>query len=103
MINSLTTPTAARLLAVYRAANPRSRAVSLVKLVRNTSATKQYGCVLCGAEGPSFCARYPETKRSIDWCLAHAAEHVAQADAESAADVNLGALAIAYYPQAVAA
>lgn len=80
MTNPLASKTAARLLADYRKAHPRSRAVSLIKLVKNTGSTKQYGCVLCDAVGPTFSAKWRETKRSIEWRFAHAAEHVAAAE-----------------------
>ena len=76
-MNPLTSTVARLLVLSYRAANPKSRAVSIVKLVRNGGAVKQYGCVLCGAEGPTFSGHYPETKRSKTWCLEHAAAHVA--------------------------
>lgn len=67
---------AARLLADHRATNPRSRAVGLVRFVRNGGRTKQRGCVLCGANGPSWCGEYKKTKRAEEWELAHAARHV---------------------------
>lgn len=67
---------ASKLLSAYRAANPRSRAVSIVKIIRNGSSVKQYGCVLCDEAGPMFCARYPETKASITWARDHIAAHI---------------------------
>ncbi len=62
----------------YRVSNPRSRAVSILRFVKNTSATKQRGCILCGATGPSWAGDYPETKRAREWANAHIASHLGQ-------------------------
>jgi hypothetical protein len=72
----------AKLVAAYRALNPRSRVTSLIKLVRNGSTVKQYGCVLCGKEGPTYSGKYPETKRSRAWRIDHVAAHVANYEVE---------------------
>jgi hypothetical protein len=62
----------------HRVSNPRSRAVSILRFVKNTSATKQRGCVLCGETGPSWAGNYPETKRAREWANAHIASHLGQ-------------------------
>ena len=64
------------LLGFHRTRNPRSRAVGLLRYARNTTATKQLECVLCGERGPSWCSRYPETKRAKDWACEHEACHI---------------------------
>jgi hypothetical protein len=68
-----------KLLSAYRAKHPASRAPGLIKLFRNGSKVKQYGCTLCGAEGPTFAAMWPETKKSVDWCIQHTNSHVDKA------------------------
>jgi len=61
----------AALLRAYRLANPRSRATSLIIYVRNGASVAQRGCVLCGECGPSWCARFPKTKRAAQWESTH--------------------------------
>src|SRR5262245_48306036 len=80
---------ACALLAEYRGAHPKSRAVALTRLIRNGASVRQYGCVLCGEEGPTSCARYRETKRSAEWRRDHVLGHVAAraADPDCAAFV----------------
>jgi len=63
------------LVAAYRAANPRSRAVSILKYERNGSRTKQMSCILCGAVGPTWCAGYRQTVQARKWEKAHKAVH----------------------------
>ena len=76
-------PTAeARLVAAYRAIHPKSRVTSILRLEKNTGSSKAYGCVLCGETGPSFSAKYSETKKSRTWCAEHTAGHVANVEAE---------------------
>ena len=60
----------------YRTENPKSRAQGILKLVKNTSATKQRGCVLCGATGPTWSGQYPETKRAREWAAEHVERHL---------------------------
>ena len=60
----------------YRTENPKSRAQGILKLVKNTSATKQRGCVLCGATGPTWSGQYPETKRAREWAAEHVKQHL---------------------------
>ena len=60
----------------YRTENPKSRAQGILKLVKNTSATKQRGCVLCGATGPTWSGQYPETKRAKEWAAEHVERHL---------------------------
>ncbi len=90
-MNEPNTPSALdRLVAAYRALNPSSRVVSILRNV-GSGASKQYGCVLCGAEGPSWSGNYRETKRAIAWRTAHVAAHVANVEAEL---IKLDALAV---------
>ncbi len=85
------TPTALdRLVAAYRALNPSSRVVSILRNV-GSGTSKQYGCVLCGKEGPSYSGKYRETKRSIAWRETHIAAHVANVEAEL---IKLDAIAV---------
>ena len=51
----------------YRAENPRSRAPRAIVTSRNTAASKSMRNVLTGAEGPTWCARWPKTQRAIAW------------------------------------
>ena len=60
----------------YRTENPKSRAQGILKLVKNTSATKQRGCILCGATGPTWSGQYPETKRAREWAAEHVKQHL---------------------------
>ena len=60
----------------YRTENPKSRAQGILRLVKNTSATKQRGCVLCGATGPTWSGQYPETKRAREWAAEHVGRHL---------------------------
>jgi hypothetical protein len=59
------------LLVAYVAANPRTRIQGNIKFTRNTGCSKQRGCVLCGVSGPSWCARYPVTRRAEAWEREH--------------------------------
>ena len=68
--------TEAMLVSAYRLLNPRSRIVSIFKLHKNTSASKQKICVVCGAVGPSWCASYPQTVTAYKWETSHRDEHV---------------------------
>ena len=58
-----------------RLANPLSRAVALFKFHRNGGSTKSMACVACGAEGPTWCAKYPKTLRAERWEAEHRAGH----------------------------
>jgi hypothetical protein len=71
-----------RLVAAYRAADPSSRIVSIVKYATNTGSRKSECCVLCGAEGPTWSAKYPKTKCALAWARDHVALHAANVDAE---------------------
>ena len=62
-------------VARHRAENPRSRAVGLFKFRRNGGTTKSMACVLCGAEGPTWCAKYRKTQRAERWEAEHRASH----------------------------
>lgn len=105
---------------IYRALNQTSRIEGPIKYVRNGGSTKQYGCALCGACSPTWCGRYRVTVRVLDWCDDHSAsgcyERYVAAHPRTVAklgytqvgegrwikgDVEIGALASAYYPQAV--
>jgi hypothetical protein len=68
--------TESMLVAAYRLLNPRSRIVSIFKLHKNTSSTKQKICVVCGAVGPTWCARYPQTVTAYRWEHNHRSNHV---------------------------
>lgn len=70
----------AHLLARARARNPKSRATDILRLVRNTGSTKQLGCVLCGEESNTWCAKWPTPKGVLKWAHAHRAYHVEHAD-----------------------
>lgn len=64
------------LLAAHRANNPHSRAIRLVRYCKNTSATKQEQCVLCGERGPTWAAKWPQTKRAVVWAAGHIKTHL---------------------------
>ena len=68
--------TEAELVNEYRGRNPRSRAQGLLRYVHNGSRTKQRGCILCGWEGPSWCAQWPKTRTAIKAETAHVAYHL---------------------------
>lgn len=61
-------------LALYRAANPQSRALNVL---RNTGGgtAKNMVCVLCGAAGPGWCGRYRKTVKQEVWETEHVAQH----------------------------
>jgi hypothetical protein len=70
----------ARLLVIeHRKANPSSRAPYIIVRGRNGSSSADEVCVLCRAHGPTWCARYPQTKRAIEWADSHAEKHVLMA------------------------
>ncbi len=83
-------PPLERLVAAYRALNPSSRVVSILRNV-GSGTSKQYGCVLCDEVGPSYSGKYRETKRSTAWREAHIAMHEANVEAEL---IKLDALAV---------
>lgn len=51
----------------YRKANPKSRIISILRFIVNTGCRKQKGCVLYGAEGPTWASDWPKTRRAEDW------------------------------------
>lgn len=65
-------------IAQYRRANPRSRATGVLVFCKNTSATKQRECLLCGWKGPTWAASYPQTKRAREAEAEHVASHFAK-------------------------
>lgn len=65
----------ARLVAEYRKANPQSRVVSILRYAKNTSATKQMECILCGEEGPTWGSKWPQTKKAAEWETEHKKKH----------------------------
>jgi hypothetical protein len=56
----------------YRAIFPLSRITSPFRYVRNGSGVKQRGCALCGAEGPTWSAKYRQTVKASRWEADHA-------------------------------
>jgi len=116
----MTTTTLKLATLIYRHLNKSSRIVESIKYVRNGNTTKQYGCALCGACSPTWSGAYRVTKRVLDWCdkhresscaLQYVSEHldvVAELGYELIdnhwvkGSVDVGALADAYHPQAVA-
>ncbi len=68
----------AELVKQYRAENPKSRANRIIVLAKNTSATKQQKCVLCGWHGPTWAGSYPQTKRAYVAAEVHRAMHLAE-------------------------
>ena len=68
-------PSQAELTSAYRSAHPRSRVHGILKLVKNTSATKQMGCVLCNATGPTWSPKWRKTKAAESWEKEHRRQH----------------------------
>lgn len=66
----------AELVLAYRTLYPKSHISSIFRLAKNTSATKQLECVICGATGPSWCSRYPKTVTADKWEDKHLDKHV---------------------------
>jgi len=81
--------TADDLLAAYRRANPHSRAVRLVRFVKNGTSVRQMGCILCGGHGPTWCGNWRKTKAAVAWEIDHSEEHVRVANAAALATVGL--------------
>ena len=71
--------TEAALVAAYRVANPESRAPGILVFGANTSCRKGKRCILCGATGPTWSARWPQTVRAMAWEVEHKALHLATA------------------------
>ena len=67
--------TETKLVEAHRQANPRSRAISILRYVRNGSKTRQMGCVLCGESGPTWCGNWPKTREAINWEREHKTAH----------------------------
>lgn len=86
-----------QLVKEIRATNPQSRIQGMIKLVRNGGSTKQYGCAHCGAQGPTFCARYPETKLSATWRWTHRDECLAIENAKRASAEFVVSLEVALH------
>jgi hypothetical protein len=66
------------LVAEYRRAHPRSRAIGIIRYIRNGGRTRQRGCVLCGARGPTWCGLWPKTAVAKRWESEHRAMHLAE-------------------------
>lgn len=68
--------TEAEWVAAYRSAYPRSRVKSILKYYRNGgNGPRQKVCIVCGKLGPSWCGRWPMTKRAERWHAEHIASH----------------------------
>lgn len=59
------------LLAAYRAEFPQTRIQGPIRLAKNTSATKQQECVLCGEQGPTCSAKWKPTVKYYAWAESH--------------------------------
>ena len=68
--------TETELLEAYRQSNPKSRAVGILKYVRNGASVRQMGCVLCGEVGPTWCGNWPKTVGARAWEFDHRKKHL---------------------------
>lgn len=64
------------LVAMYRMVHPESRAVSIIRYVRNGAVTRQRGCIICGENGPSWNGKYPKTEAAKSWERSHVEMHL---------------------------
>jgi len=68
-------PSEKELVSAYRSQHPRSRVVSILRYAKNTGVSKQQECILCGARGPSWSAKWKKTKAAEKWARDHVALH----------------------------